>query len=230
MIFWNGLQATLELPEPQQYDATFPNDAETTLTQGGFFIPVGAPDDVEAVVNFSWDALSETQLAELDVFKAPALVSVSDPLDLSLTGYIKSLDSQTTEGRVSPSGGVMYSVQLSVQVINLNWPDVMGSFVPGQRYPPGAGLGISASGRQPAVFAGSKSTLTDIFGWAVMTGGDTAPWGPVVPPIKEGPWDRSLRGRTPPVYGVSANYLAVNATQLTPTKGSVFLAFCPLDA
>lgn len=228
MNFWSA-GAALNLPDPEEYESSFPAETETTLTQGGFFIPLSAPDDVEAVVSATFKELTEQQLAALQQMRSPAVFTFSDPLDLYMQGYFKSLDSQTVDGRVAPDGGPMYQVQVSIQVLNLSWPDVMGMFEPNSEYSPGTAFGISASGQQPASFTGQKETLTDLQGWAVCTGGDTEPWGPVVPPTRDGEWDRSIRQRIPPVHGVVSNYLALDSTQLTPTRGSVFLAFKPIS-
>lgn len=227
MTFWTGT-VTVQLPDPQDYDITFPADAEPTLTQGGFFVPIGAPDDMEAVAQVSWEALTAQELARLSAIKAPAIVSFTDPLDLHPRGYVKTLDHQTVDGRVAPDGGPMYSVQLGIQVLSVRWPDVMGMFAPDHDYQPGDRFGISASGRLPAEFLGSKGTFTDSDGWAEVSGGDTEPWGPVIPPVAPGPWERLPRTRISPIHGIQPNFLAMDSTQLSPTRGAVFLAFRPL--
>lgn len=227
MNFWSSSR-TLTLGDPEEYEANFPAEQDITLTQGGVFLPVSGPDDVEAVVTATWDALTEQQHTALEGFRAPQVFSFSDPLDLYMQGYFKSLDYQTVDGRVAPDGGPMYQVQVSIQVLFLQWPDVMGMFEPGYSYAPNTPFGISASGVQPATFAGAKATVTTQDGWAICTGGDTEPWGPVVPPTRDGDWDRSIRQRISPIHGVQSNYLALDSKQLPPTKGSVFLAFRPI--
>lgn len=227
MSFWNG-ELNLKLPDPESYEAHLPTENETTLTQGGFFIPLAAPDDVEAVVTATWDALTEQELNALLRLRSPTVFSFSDPLDLHMQGYFKSLDHQTIDGRVAPDGGPMYQVQVSIQVLDLSWPDVMGMFEPGVSYQSDTAFGISARGRQPAKFMGAKPTQVDEQGWATVSGGDTEPWGPVVPPTRDGDWDRSIRQRISPIHGVVSNYISLDNTQLHPTRGSVFMAFKPL--
>lgn len=230
LTFWDGDTYSVEVPDPASYDLSFPTDTEPTLTQGGFFLPLTAPDDVEAVVQMSWDNLDDLDLSALRAMGAPTLLSFNDPLDLYLSGYIKALDHQTVDGRVSTrTWGPVYAAQVTFQVTHLKWPDVMGELAPGV-FPPGTRYGISATGRQPAGFEGAANTVVGEEGWATVQGGDTEPWGPVVPPIRPGPWNRADRTRIAPIHGVQANFMSLDTTQLPPLRGSVFLALKPLSA
>lgn len=231
MILWTGhpREAPLTLPDPQGFELSFPADTEPQMTQSGFFVPIGAPDDAEGVVSVNWDALTDGQIRDIAALGSPRVLSISDPFGLNLRGYIKNLDHQTVNGRVAPDGGVMYAVQIVVQLTSVRWPDVIGMPPASASWAPGDRFGISASGQLPVQVTGEQALHSDQDGWLECAGGDTEPWGPVVPPVTGDTWNRSPRTRISPIHGVRPAYLAVDGTQLPPQRGSVFLAMRPLN-
>lgn len=226
--FWDSGQGILPLPDPASYDLSFPANVQPILTQGGFFVPLEAPDDVEAVAQLRWEDLGQSELDSLRVYAKSSLLVLNEPMGLKPFGYISNLEYQGIEGRVSRLAESVYSASVTFNVTHLEWPWLLPEFEQNKTYALGAKYGISSTGTQPVEFTGERATQTDGEGWALARGGDVDPWGPVMPPTKQDFWDRNPRTRFYPTHGIQASYLGVRSALLSPERGSVFFAFKPL--
>lgn len=215
--------------EVSSIEYSLPNVAEAVLTQGGVFVPIKSPDDMELNISLGWDKMPERVLKVLKTLARSKLMTLKEPLRLKPVGYIENLDYSGLEGVVDDdTGDALYQVSVKFSVTRIDWPYWMPEFPAGETFPKDTKYGVNVSGFQPLTFAGETHTQTDSDGYLKVQGGDVDPWGPVMPPGTTESWNRSTRERFYPVHGIQANYLSLQTQALNPVRGSVFVHFKPL--
>jgi hypothetical protein len=115
------------------------------LTQGGLFLPIEAPDDINAVWSLSWPYLSQGELDQLEGANRAGLVTIDDPLFFASTGYITNLSYTALPGIVDDTGGNVYQVSAEFHASRMVWP----SYVPlpfDGSYASDSGFGFSPAG------------------------------------------------------------------------------------
>lgn len=180
-LFAHGIE--VELPEPNTAELYMPSEIPPVLTQSGFFVPVQAIDDIEAVWQFSWDHLPKRLIDQLEPLQSFTLLTLNDPLGLVTYGYIENIDYEGVPGTVDQERNeAVYGMSMEFRVVFMELPAALTEFTEGQIID-NQGFGISPTGTPPMVFRTDQTpdeqnfnTTEMLQGWVELTGGDRGPW------------------------------------------------------
>lgn len=225
---FRGEFGELEVPEPNQASLNLPNSFDPVLTQGGFYVPVRAVDDLEAIWSFSWTNLAERYVKLLEGLQNHGTMTVTDPLSLVSYGYVADLDYEGVKGVVDiEQGEATYNLTLNFHVIRMELPPVIPE-LPDGFYVPGDGFGISSDGAPPLALVGGEDRTTQVKdGWLLVIGGQGGSHMGDVPPETD-QWFREPRNLEHETSGLDAVFLEMAGNVVPPVRGTAYVGFKPL--
>ena len=182
---------------------------------------------MEATWVISWDQITYPEINVLQVMEYEPFVTIDDPFNIANTGYIESIDFEGLPGQVDEeSGEPLYAATLVFQVVRMDLPSYIPKFPEGTVFEEGTPLGVTRSGRPPAVVRGNRMHVAR--GHLAFAGGDADPWGDTSNPPPGDEFPRPVRSRIISESPIPARWIELPSQEIPKGKGTIYMSMKPM--